>query len=84
MLRSPHAHARIRAIDAAVALAAPGVLAVLTGDDLARDVFGTIPCVSAVTSRDGTPSVLPPRPALVRDLSAGCPKKEAPATSSGA
>jgi len=67
MLRSPHAHARIGAIDAAAALSAPGVLAVFTGDDLARDGIGTIPCLSAVTNRDGTPSVLPPRPALVRD-----------------
>jgi aerobic carbon-monoxide dehydrogenase large subunit len=34
MVRSPHAHARIRAIDVAPAMAAPGVLAVLTGRDL--------------------------------------------------
>ncbi|GJI89741.1 xanthine dehydrogenase family protein molybdopterin-binding subunit [Duganella hordei] len=32
-LRSPHAHARIHAIDTSAARAAPGVLAVLTGDD---------------------------------------------------
>lgn len=32
-LRSPHAHARINAIDKSAARAAPGVLAVLTGDD---------------------------------------------------
>ena len=32
-VRSPHAHARIVAIDKAAALAAPGVLAVLTGAD---------------------------------------------------
>jgi aerobic carbon-monoxide dehydrogenase large subunit len=67
MLRSPHAHARIAAIDAAAALSAPGVLAVLTGDDLARDGIGTIPCLSAVTNRDGSASVLPPHPAIVRD-----------------
>src|SRR5438046_7961137 len=35
-LRSPHAHARIRRIDASAALALPGVAAVLTGDDIAR------------------------------------------------
>jgi len=34
-LRSPHAHARIDAIDAAAAKAAPGVIAVLSADDLA-------------------------------------------------
>ena len=54
MLRSPHAHARIGAIDATAALAASSVLAVFTGDDLARDGIGTIPCLSAVTNRDET------------------------------
>jgi carbon-monoxide dehydrogenase large subunit len=34
-LRSPHAHAAIRKIDTAAAKAAPGVVAVFTGDDLA-------------------------------------------------
>ena len=33
VLRSPHAHARIRSIDTSKAKAAPGVLAVLTGAD---------------------------------------------------
>ena len=37
MLRSPHAHARIGAIDAREALALPGVLAVLTGHDWLAD-----------------------------------------------
>ncbi|MBI2494643.1 MAG: xanthine dehydrogenase family protein molybdopterin-binding subunit, partial [Candidatus Rokubacteria bacterium] len=36
-LRTPHAHARIARIDAAAALALPGVAAVLTGQDLARE-----------------------------------------------
>src|ERR1700720_2490630 len=66
MLRSPHAHARIAAIDAAAALSVPGVLAVFTGEDLARDGIGPIPCLSAVTNRDDTPSVLPPHPAIAR------------------
>jgi len=35
MVRSPHAHARIRAIETARALALPGILAVLTGRDAA-------------------------------------------------
>ena len=67
MLRSPHAHARIVAIDSAAALGVPGVLTVFTGEDLARDGIGDIPCLSALTNRDGTPSVLPPHPAIVRD-----------------
>ncbi len=37
VLRSPHAHAAIRAVDAAPALAAPGVLTVLSGADYAAD-----------------------------------------------
>src|SRR5215831_18681154 len=67
MLRSPHAHARIRAADTTVAASAPGVLAVLSGEDLARDGLGTIPCLSAVTNRDGSSSVLPPHSAIARD-----------------
>jgi carbon-monoxide dehydrogenase large subunit len=43
MVRSPHAHARIRAIDIAPAVAAPGVLAVLTGRDLLADGLRPIP-----------------------------------------
>src|SRR5215468_7832779 len=43
MVRSPHAHARIRAIDIAPAMAAPGVLAVLTGRDLLADGLRPIP-----------------------------------------
>ena len=34
VLRSPHAHARIRAIDTSGALAMPGVVRVLTGEDI--------------------------------------------------
>src|SRR6201997_2185503 len=67
MLRSPHAHARIRGVDKTAAASAPGVLAVYTGEDLARDGLGTIPCLSAVTNRDQTPSVLPPHPLIASD-----------------
>src|SRR5436309_12275046 len=62
MLRSPYAHARIRAIDTAAAQAMPGVLAVLTGADLAKDGIGTIPCMSGVADM-----AAPPRPAIVTD-----------------
>ena len=43
VVRSPHAHARIRSIDAREALAMPGVLAVLTGRDAAQDGLKPIP-----------------------------------------
>src|SRR2546422_2797228 len=42
-VRSPHAHARIRAIDTGAALATVGVIAVLTGEDAAADGVGPIP-----------------------------------------
>jgi carbon-monoxide dehydrogenase large subunit len=43
MVRSPHAHARIRAIATDKAKAMPGVLAVLTGEDFAADGLSAIP-----------------------------------------
>ncbi len=43
LLRSCHAHARIRAIDTSRARALPGVYAVITGHDLPRVKFGILP-----------------------------------------
>ena len=43
-VRSPHAHARIKAVDSAAASALPGVLAILTGSDLAADKIGNLIC----------------------------------------
>src|SRR5205814_1107855 len=43
LLRSPHAHARVRAIDTARAKTVPGVLAVVTAADLPRVKFGILP-----------------------------------------
>ena len=63
-VRSPHAHAQIRAIDASEALASPGVIAVLTGDDMAADKVGGLPCGWLIHSIDGTPMKEPPHPAL--------------------
>ncbi len=65
-VRSPHAHAAIRSIDAARALAAPGVLAVLTGDDVAADGLGGIPCGWQIKNKDGSNMVEPPHPALAQ------------------
>jgi len=42
LLRSPHAHARILSMDTSRALALPGVLAVITGEDLPQK-FGILP-----------------------------------------
>ncbi len=71
ILRSPHAHARIRSIDVEAARSAPGVLAVFTGADVASDGLGDMPCLAAKVAPlkrpDGTPIFQPSRPALVRD-----------------
>ena len=65
-VRSPHAHATIKKIDRKAAAAAPGVLAVLTADEVAADQLGPIPCGWQVKSKDGTPMVEPPHPALAQ------------------
>ncbi len=67
IVRSPHAHARVRAIDALAARAAPGVIEVLTGEDYAADGLGDLPCDQTRFQEDGSPMYRPARPALVRD-----------------
>lgn len=47
VLRSPYAHAKIRSVDASKAKSAPGVVAVLTGEDLAGKI-GPIPCAAVI------------------------------------
>ena len=64
VLRSPHAHAEIRAIDAAAAKAMPGVLAVLTGADYRTDGLGSIPVDMSRNRRDGSAMFIPERPAM--------------------
>src|SRR5262245_49342604 len=67
VLRSPHAHARIRKIDTAKAKAAPGVLAVLTGADWAASGFGDLAVAAGMKMRDASPMNRPKCPALVKD-----------------
>jgi carbon-monoxide dehydrogenase large subunit len=64
ILRSPHAHARIKGIDTAAAKAAAGVVAVFTGDEMAADGVGGLPCGWQVKNKDGTPMAEPPHPVL--------------------
>jgi carbon-monoxide dehydrogenase large subunit len=66
VLRSPHAHARIRSIDVSQAKAAPGVLAVLTGADWQASGWGNLPVPGGLKRRDGS-GFRPPYPALVKD-----------------
>src|SRR6267154_34094 len=67
VLRSPHAHAKIRAIDTSKAKAAPGVLAVLTHADWQASGFGDLPVPGGFKRRDGSPMYRPRYPALVKD-----------------
>src|SRR5271169_1659755 len=59
VLRSPYAHARIRAIDTEAATAAPGVLAVLTGADWQASGWGDLPVPSGLRLHDGSPAARP-------------------------
>src|ERR1700722_7502611 len=54
-LRSPQAHATIGKYDASAALKAPGVVAILTGDDIAADKVGGLICGWMIHSKDGSP-----------------------------
>ncbi|MFO1148533.1 MAG: xanthine dehydrogenase family protein molybdopterin-binding subunit [Alsobacter sp.] len=65
-LRSPHAHATINRIDASAAKARPGVLAVLTGEDLAADKVGGLICGWMIHSKDGSPMKAGAHPALAQ------------------
>ena len=65
-LRSPHAHARIRSIDLAAAKAAPGVVDIITGADLADAKVGGLPCGWLIHSKDGSPMKEPPHPVLAQ------------------
>jgi carbon-monoxide dehydrogenase large subunit len=67
VLRSPHAHARVRSIDVAKAKAAPGVLLVLTGADWAASGYNNLPVPAGFKRPDGGPLYRPPYPALVKD-----------------
>jgi len=67
LVRSPHAHARIAAIDARAALTSPGVLAVLTGADVAAHGLGNLPTDRSRKRRDGSPAFSTPRPLLMRE-----------------
>jgi carbon-monoxide dehydrogenase large subunit len=66
VLRSPHAHARIRSIDTAKAKRAPGVLAVLTGADWQASGLGDLPVPDGGKRRDGS-TFRPAYPALAAD-----------------
>src|SRR4051794_30818591 len=65
VLRSPHAHARFRIGDLAQARAMPGVLLILTHEEVKG--LGDVPCLAPVENGDGSKMALPPYPLLCRD-----------------
>src|SRR5204862_895957 len=67
VLRSPHAHARIKSIDISKAKAAAGVLCVLTGEDWIKSGWGDLPVPGTHKRRDGSTNYKPRYPALVKD-----------------
>jgi carbon-monoxide dehydrogenase large subunit len=75
VVRSPHARALIVGVDASAALAAPGVIAVLTGADAAADNLQPIPHSPvptnpyevALCNRDGSAFLIAPHPVLAVD-----------------
>jgi carbon-monoxide dehydrogenase large subunit len=65
-LRSPHAHAKIKAIRKDKAMKAPGVVAIFTGDDVANAKVGGLPCGWLITDVNGQPMKEPPHPVLAQ------------------
>ncbi len=66
-VRSPHAHARIRSIDAAEAKSVDGVVAVFIGTDLVADGVGSFPGNPALKNAMGKPMSTPPYFPLATD-----------------
>jgi aerobic carbon-monoxide dehydrogenase large subunit len=66
-VRSPHAHAKIKRVDTSAAAAMPGVLAVLTGAELAADKIGNLICGWMIHSKDGSPMKMAPHPAIAAE-----------------
>jgi aerobic carbon-monoxide dehydrogenase large subunit len=65
-VRSPHAHALVRSIDTVAAKRAPGVLAILTSEEMRQDGLNPLPHISnnhpadiAIKNKDGSPIVRP-------------------------
>jgi aerobic carbon-monoxide dehydrogenase large subunit len=67
VLRSPHAHATLKALSTAAAKAAPGVLAVYTHQDYAAAGLGTTAPTLKRTRPDGSPMFGRVHPVLAKD-----------------
>jgi carbon-monoxide dehydrogenase large subunit len=67
-LRAPHAHARIAAIDTSAARAMPGVVAILTGEDVAAAGLKPLGVALPFKRPDGSDLAAPPRPILAQGV----------------
>ncbi|MCO5130825.1 MAG: xanthine dehydrogenase family protein molybdopterin-binding subunit [Xanthobacteraceae bacterium] len=67
-VRSPHGHARVKGIDSSAALKMPGVVAVLTGQQIVDDKVGNLICGWAITSKDGSPMKMGAWPAMAPEV----------------
>src|SRR3984885_9793096 len=63
-IRSPHAHAKVKHIDSSAAMQMPGVVGVLTGQEIVDDKVGNLICRPAITSKDGPPMKMGAWPAM--------------------
>ena len=66
-VRSPHAHAMVKGIDASAAEGMDGVVAVLNGAQLTGDGIGNLICGWGINSKDGTPMNMGAWSALATD-----------------
>src|ERR1700730_11021060 len=67
LVRSPHAHARIVKLDTAAARKAPGVVAVFTWDDMAKEGCGDFSFPAMFPNADGSKPVMTPRRPLAHE-----------------
>ena len=67
LVRSPHAHAKIVGIDTAAAKKAPGVIAVFTWDDMAREGAGDFSFPAMFPNADGSKPEMTPRRSLAHE-----------------
>jgi len=64
LVRSPYAHAKVDRIDLSACLAAPGVIAAWTMEELRADGVRHIPVPPLFKRADGSPMASPPRTPL--------------------
>ncbi|TAJ83952.1 xanthine dehydrogenase family protein molybdopterin-binding subunit [Reyranella sp.] len=68
LVRSPHAHAKITRIDTAEAKKAPGVVAVFTWDDMAKEGAGDFSFPAMFPNADGSKPEMTPRRSLAHEV----------------